>query len=955
VTDESPPAKILIVEDEALIAREIQHRLTNMGWEVVGMAFGEEAVELARETKPDLLLSDINLRRGLSGIDLAEQIQAEMDIPVVFLTAYSDEDTVAKAKKVTPYGYIVKPVENRDLQITIDMALYKSRVEKELREKQQLLETALSCIGSALIFLDEQGRLLNTNEDAAALLGDQPSPGSGWQSVVGEVRSISPLVEDALQDKEIVKLPPFLLQRAGSASRLVDGIVGPMDTGVVLILRDLGEIEDPVRLEPSERFAQLGADQLTPTESAFCQLLIAPDDTGGDLGGTLDAARAELDGLLRSTDLASVLGQSMVSISMPYTPVEEGEKIAKALLDQLQDFSHRGQAIAFSAGMAFSVGGEQEPIDLFRRAASALDTARRAGGNQFRLDGGTQDIEPLDIQSGHNYRHVILLWNVMNTLSNASDLAAMSEEFCRHVFQIFQPERVALLSSEDQRLNLETAFVRQKGKTPHISDLNLSEREFAMINGAVQGNLKEQLLEQSAFFRIADNWALMISGSEWQDDDIAFLETLCAYFTSSFARFAVPAPEEAAVQGDSTLIHDSAEMQQVLETADLAAPTDATVLLMGESGTGKEMVARYIHSHSPRSDHPLIVVDCGAVAPSLIESELFGHVKGAFTGATSNFKGRLKEAHEGTVLLDEVGELPIDTQVKLLRFVQERQVAAVGSNQYETVDARVIAATNKDLKDMVDAGTFREDLYYRLNVFSVLVPPLRDRPGDVISIARHYLSIFAARYNKRITGFTSEAEQALVTYDWPGNVRELSNVINRSVIMSKDGLISPIQLGVFNDRQQADPEPVQPTPTGLSVLQQVVDSQASAARPIPVGRYLEEDFILMSVNRHEGVLNRAALTIGMPESTLRRKLQKIESTYGSADPERPDSWPITQQLYDDVLRLAGESGQTPLDMLSGSLVTEIEKRQLSRTVSAQLMGVSVPTYRRLLDEIAKTY
>ena len=173
MTEQNTPARILIVEDEALIAREIRNRLTNMGWEVVGTAFGEEAIELALETKPDLLLSDINLRHGLSGIDLAERIKAVLDVPVVFLTAYSDEDTVSRAKEVTPFGYIIKPVENRDLQITIEMALYKFRVEKELREKQQLLETTLACIGSALIFLNDQGKLVNTNPDAKLLLDMQ--------------------------------------------------------------------------------------------------------------------------------------------------------------------------------------------------------------------------------------------------------------------------------------------------------------------------------------------------------------------------------------------------------------------------------------------------------------------------------------------------------------------------------------------------------------------------------------------------------------------------------------------------------------------------------------------------------------------------------------------------------------------------------------------------------------
>lgn len=956
MSEESTPAKILIVEDEALIAREIQHRLTNMGWEVVGHAFGEEAIEMAIETQPDLLLSDIHLRHGLSGIDLAQRIQQDIDVPVVFLTAYSDEDTVARAKAVTPFGYIIKPVENRDLQITIEMALYKFRVEKELREKQQLLETALACIGNALIFLDQDGVITNINTDAATLLGNEVVTGMSWRGALGESQSITKSIETSLAQHNLTKLPPYLMHRGSLPTKLVDGIVGPMDEGAVIILRDLGEIEDPVRLSADERYESLGAELLSPAESAFCQLLISPDNVQAEaLTDIVEQVRNQLDKSLRSTDLASVFAHSLVSISLPYTEVAEGEKIAGALLEQLGSYTFENQSVAFSAGLAFSTGVDQEPIEMFRRATTALDTARRSGGNRLWVDKGDSGLDSREIQGDRDYRHVVLLWNVMNALAAAPDLESMCDEFCRHLFHVFRARRAALLKVDDGRVDLEVGYINESGKTNRIADLQLSQSEFAAINGVAAGTVRDQLLSQTALFSVAERWVLLLSGSSFNDEDHVFLETMNTYFASSIARFdVVHEPIAMAEVPEQALIYESVEMQQVLDTANLAAPTDATVLLTGESGTGKELVARYIHEHGNRWNKPLVVVDCGAVSPSLIESELFGHVKGAFTGATSNFAGRLKDAAGGTVLLDEVGELPLDTQVKFLRFVQERQVAAVGSNQYETVDARVIAATNKDLKEMVDAGTFREDLYYRLNVFSVSIPPLRDRQSDVIKVASHYLGHFASRYNKRVSGFTDEAEQALRAYSWPGNVRELSNVVNRAVILSKDSLITAIQLGLFTT-----PEPVTSPPVTKNALNLMIAGAVDVALqndpPLAIGRLVEEDFVLQSVSHASGVLNRAAITIGAPESTLRRKIQKIEETYGAQAPTRPADWPIGADFYIEVMNRAAADELPPLDLMGRLLYDEVEQRNLSKTISAQILGVSLPTYRRLADGSASIF
>ena len=238
------------------------------------------------------------------------------------------------------------------------------------------------------------------------------------------------------------------------------------------------------------------------------------------------------------------------------------------------------------------------------------------------------------------------------------------------------------------------------------------------------------------------------------------------------------------------IIAKDASMAKVLKLIEQVAPTDATVLINGETGTGKELVAHAIHQASSRNDKPLIRINCGAIPANLIESELFGHEKGAFTGATASRKGRFLLADKGTIFLDEIGEMPLDLQPKLLRVIQEGEFDPVGSSQTIKVDVRIIAATHRDLFGFSKEGKFREDLYYRLNVFPIVVPPLRERGDDIHLITQEIIDQFSAKLNKRINPLSEEDKANLSRYQWPGNVRELQNIIERAVIIAKDGNIS---------------------------------------------------------------------------------------------------------------------------------------------------------------------
>ena len=241
----------------------------------------------------------------------------------------------------------------------------------------------------------------------------------------------------------------------------------------------------------------------------------------------------------------------------------------------------------------------------------------------------------------------------------------------------------------------------------------------------------------------------------------------------------------------SEIVGHSAALRRVLQQVEIVAPTDATVLIDGETGTGKELIARAIHHRSGRRTHPLVTLNCAAIPPGLLESELFGHEKGAFTGALTQRIGRFELANEGTLFLDEIGDLPLELQPKLLRVLQEHTFERLGSSRTLRTNVRLVAATHRDLLAMVQQRTFREDLYYRLHIFPLTVPPLRERRDDIPLLVRHFVQQYAHQMHKRIEHIPAEAMAELVHYDWPGNVRELQNVIERAMILSANGVLWP--------------------------------------------------------------------------------------------------------------------------------------------------------------------
>jgi DNA-binding NtrC family response regulator len=432
------------------------------------------------------------------------------------------------------------------------------------------------------------------------------------------------------------------------------------------------------------------------------------------------------------------------------------------------------------------------------------------------------------------------------------------------------------------------------------------------------------------------------------------------------------------------LLYRSVQMEALLATVRRVAATDATVLITGESGTGKEMIARAIHELSPRREQPFLVVDCTAIPTTLIESELFGHEKGAFTGAQQRRLGRLVQADRGTLLLDEIGELPTEVQSRLLRFVQDRYVTPVGGGHARSVDVRVLAATNRELLAEVQAGRFRADLFHRLNVVRLEIPPLRQRPDDILHLAHHFRETYSLLYGKGPLSLSAEAEALVQRHPWPGNVRELQNRVMRAVILCQGPALTPADLG-FGDAAASDASEAarwedpgaRPERAGVpqggaaaaaaaalgpatvsadeawrelrsALGRQVDEALRGAGKPLaPLGRWLAEDLVLEADAAAGGVASRAAGLLGMPETTFRRRLERSAGQLRAGWSLRPSSWRSVRACLPGLLAGSETRGPELLARTQRVLLEELLARPLVDTrAGAALLGVTQPTFLR---------
>ncbi len=405
-------------------------------------------------------------------------------------------------------------------------------------------------------------------------------------------------------------------------------------------------------------------------------------------------------------------------------------------------------------------------------------------------------------------------------------------------------------------------------------------------------HISEQGMTETLLLPLAFNHkALGVLVLSHENNEI-FTEDNCKLLKQIAARFAI-AVDNAAAYGEITRLKDSLKhenlwlneqihkndsfseiiyqsdaMRNVLEQIDLVAPSDSTVLILGETGTGKELIARAIHRLSQRHRRSMIKMNCAAIPSGLLESDLFGHDKGAFTGATTTHIGRFEMADKSTLFLDEIGDMPLDLQPKLLRVLQEREIERIGGNKVIPVDVRLIAATNRDLKLMTDEREFREDLYYRLNVFPILIPPLRERPEDISLLATHFTQKIAQRMNRKIDCIPRDALEQLARYPWPGNVRELENVIERAVILTRGNTLN-IQLHELNIPKHSRLKSALETPSALERKMQTA---------APENDETERLRIIDALKATNGVVagaRGAAMRLGLKRTTLLSRMQRL--------------------------------------------------------------------------------
>ncbi|PYQ06416.1 MAG: hypothetical protein DMF83_12350 [Acidobacteria bacterium] len=751
-------------------------------------------------------------------------------------------------------------------------------------------------------------------------------------------------------------------------------------------------------------------------------LLLSPDDFGWvnerlDRRSGDEVLREIATGLrdgLRSQDHVARYGGAIFTVILLDTTAEDGRMVAENLLRRLGEHRYHEGSLRLEFSVGVAPADPADPVDaheLIRRADQALGAAKRGNAGSVRVWEKGSDVAragSLDRLQGiftgdksKDYRNMRLLLDSVTVVAASTEPGELARSFTERLFETLHARRVGVLErSPGGGFELLGGLERADGAAHPFRltarDLALAERACQEGNFVAEaggepgetslcalplflpdrclGSIVLEVPMESVSFEGSDRRFLDALASEMAValDRVRLIERERERQREEKARLEAEVTDLRRVVHGSRLAYRSPVMESLLATTRKVARTDTTVLITGESGTGKEMLAHTLHELSERRERPVVVVDCSAISPTLIESELFGHEKGAFTGAHARKPGRLTQADGATVFLDEIGELPLDLQGKLLRFVQEKQLTPVGSVIARRVDVRIIAATNVDLRARVGEGRFREDLFHRLNVVRVHVPPLRERKDDIIHLANIFLQQFAALYRRPAHHFTSGAERQLEAYAWPGNVRELQNVVLNSVLfcdapeVDVDDLQGGFQAQAAGGGAEPASRPRVPAPIGVRAPGGAAPPGPDLARPlrkalaaeiaaalgsdraalVPLGKWLTADLILAADHLSEGVSRRGADLLGIPDTTYRRQLQAAERQRTAGLAIRSPGWPGVLGTLEEFIR-SRQAGTDVCQWAETCLLAEIEAALPGDApAAAALLGVTEPTMKR---------
>ena len=793
-------------------------------------------------------------------------------------------------------------------------------------------------------------------------------------------------------------------------------------------------------------FQSVLAEEMARARSRNRGLTLAfvnPDDFGAinerfDRGAGDRVIREIAERLIAMTrrgDYVARFGGAIFAAILVNTKADQASSLGKKLRVRLTDAEYLDSKVrlGFSVGISWfdpDDKGLDDTHKLIRRTDQALGAAKLAGGNVDTMWSPGTEVEQaasLDRLSGvftgnmsRDYRNMAMLWEVLGAIASNLELDTLADQVLETLFSTIKPSRMALITSgagESPTTSVVIERHQTGGGPPERKDGSQIDRQITPLLATALGDrvtITEELVFADGETRLVCLVPLLLEdeglGCLYLDgrpeelvldaSDKVFFQALATQLAVALDRARLSQREKVRRENEqrqlraelkelrsalqqARLIYRSAEMEDLLSMVRRVAPTEATILLTGDSGTGKELLARTIHELSGRQKGKMVVVDCGSIPPSLVESELFGHEKGAYTGAAHRAKGRFEEAQGGTVLLDEISELPLEVQSRLLRFVQEKELIRVGGTRSQRIDVRILAATNRGLEEEVAAGRFREDLFYRLNVVRLVIPPLRQRPDDILDIARHYLETYSVTYQKNIRRMTPEAEKLLVDHRWPGNVRELQNLMMRAVILCDDERLGVDDLGPLIDTAYVTSQPqdhsaaspvgaveISDTPPGSA---KAVSSESASweelralvAREIevalaegaavarPLGKWLGEDLVREAHMAVGGVARRAASMLGLPESTFGRRLRKAEALEASGLAFRTPSWRDVRSVLTQLVGNADIDTSGPLLNRAQRLLLEEIVGQVAGDVEtgSALLGVTPPTYRRRLSDL----